>query len=225
MGTTTDLGYGILSGDVTGPTTGNTVANVGTYSASTVDSGVALALSGSASRAGTAAFATIAGSASTSGTAAFAVTSGGGGGATPSVRVAYNAPNQTVTAGSWQTIKYLTVITDAGTAYSTTSGTFTVPTTGLYQFTASIKSTTAFVMTAGNEMAFKILKNGSTIIAYYTADGIGITANEVMVGPAGAPASLTAGDTIDVQAYSTGNSFVVDTTVPAASVFSIVSWF
>lgn len=100
---------------------------------------------------------------------------------------------------AFNTATYPTKVTDTANAYS--SGTYTVPTTGVYNISASF-SITGGTITQGNPCSIRIDKNGTGIASQLGRAAIAGSNGSFTNFVAITGVSLTAGDLITVKSYT-----------------------
>lgn len=147
----------------------------------------------------------------------------GSGGASPVV-AKYNSNAALTVSGSTQVVKYQNMEIDTNSAYSSSTGLFTCPTTGSYRITASMLFSPASSSTTNRNDYMKIQKNGtdSNIISLFNYQVTGVTLQAFTNGSS--VLSCTAGDTLAVGVLNDGTfgSQTLDTTNPSA--FSYVAF-
>lgn len=130
----------------------------------------------------------------------------GGTGVSATVGILYTGAPPTVVGGTIdgtrRTVKFGTVVKDTNTNYSTTTGEYTVPSTGMYNIAAQVDIIATFV--AGNNIQCAIAINGTT--KYFNIIYAGGAQGEALPCVAVDYIPLTAGDIVTIQVATSGTA-------------------
>ena len=141
----------------------------------------------------------------------------GGGGSTVGFFAYANANLTNVTGNSviYDVIFNSTTRND-GTCYDTTTGVFTTPSTGLYSFSTILFLSSGTAFSAGSEVLVSSLGSVQSQILCLYGQGATAQANSAIIVAGAWMIQMTAGDTMQVQAFST--STLQDVTIESSPI-------
>ncbi len=103
-----------------------------------------------------------------------------------------------------------------GTCYDTTTGVFTTPSTGLYSFSTILFLSSGTAFSAGSEVLVSSLGSVQSQILCLYGQGATAQANSAIIVAGAWMIQMTAGDTMQVQAFST--STLQDVTIESSPI-------